>query len=206
MTPGGASKGLVVVVDGRQVHDGPAAFSTRRVSGDQAIANVVLVPGVGEILVEDDRCRFVKADGGVSVLSIFEHPGSCAELAGEKLCFKGAAFKKDVVIDVQGCADRNELFLDRVDDITGGGIAPRTLIERCVPVEAADPSYLRVVDVAVEGMDNPWRALRFRFDDDGFGVCFLSGKRGAYRVTVRVEEAGKPEPRDVVVAGDLGDL
>ncbi len=204
---GNGSKGLVVVVDGREVHTGPAAFTVRTTSAHQDTANVVLVPGVGEILVEDHRCRFVRADGGVSVLSISERPGPCAELQGEQLCFDHIAFVSGGGVDVDGCATRNELFLDRVgDDIGSGGIAPRTLIERCVPIPATDPDYVRVEEINVDGIANPWRDLRFRFDGDGFGVCFLSGKRGTYRLQLRVEEGQQAEPRDVVVVGALGDL
>ena len=215
-TPDGAARGLVVVADGRQVHAGPAAFTVRTSGAERTTMNAVLVPGVGELLVEADRCRFVRSDGGYSVLSIFERAGSCGELRGERLCFARVSFSKTTpatettpsttsLIEVDGCVDRNELFLDRVgDDIAAGGIAPRTLIERCVPIPADDPGYLRVDDVSVAGVDNAWPDLRFRFDGDGFGVCFLSGKRGSYRLVVRVEEGGLA--RDVVVAGDVSDL
>ena len=204
-----STNGLVVRVDGLEVHRGPAAFTVRTTGPQRDTINVVLVPQLGEVLVDVDRCRFVRADGGVPILSILEHPGRCAELRGEQLCFGRATFGKAVVIEIDGCADRNEVFLDRVGNLDTVGIAPRTLIERCVPVSADDPSYLRVVDISVAGSAQVWRDVRFRFDGDGVSVCFLSAKSGAYRVVVHVEEgqnAVAPAGRDLVIAGDVSDF
>jgi hypothetical protein len=216
--PDGADRGaghFVVVVDGKGAFDGPAAFTVRDAD---VVERVVSVPGVGEVIVKGDGCRFVRADRGLAALQILERQGACAEERGDRLCFEHVAFGGPGSVVVDGCASRNEIFLDRVgDDGLGHGLGPRTLLERCVPVPGDDPSYVRVDRVVVDGVpqygvlgvlqgkvasvgDGTPRLLRFRWNGEGFDVCFLSQKKGGYRVELTVDDA------PVVVEGDVGDL
>jgi hypothetical protein len=197
-------KGLVVVVDGRTVHRGPAAYTVR--VGDRHTSRVVTLRGTGEVIVDDDACRFARINDGGAV-TVWRHDGACSRRRAERICFARAPFVDDagrrhVVVD--GCAEQNEIFLDRVgasDDDTGLG--PRTLIERCVDVPARDPGYVAVTAVAVDDNDQPWRGLRLRHDGDGFGVCFLSRKVGRYRIDVVVED---PRRRQTVLQGVVDEL
>ena len=198
---GASVRRFAVVKDGRVAFDGAAAFTVR---DGGARASVVSVTGVGEVIVPADggACKVVLAERGVVALRILDGMSDCADVVGDRLCFDGAAFVgagSRVVVD--GCADRNELFLDRAEgDTDGAGLGPRTLIERCVEVPKPNPGFVRVDDLVVEGVADPRRGLRFRWNGDGFDVCFLSGKSGHYRARVFVDG------RDVVVEGDVADL
>lgn len=199
-TGGPAAKGSFVVdVKGGRGFSGPAAFTVR----DSGVPeSVVTVEGVGEVIVKGDgTCRFVRADKGISDLQILESKVPCAELRGDRLCFDHFVFQGASRVAVDGCADRNEVFLERNDTAHDvASFAPRTLIERCVPVPKDDPRYLRVDDIRVDGVDNARRGLRFRWNGDGFDVCFLSQKTGRYKALVHVDD------KDLVVAGDVGDI
>jgi hypothetical protein len=200
----GGDRGVVIDVKGAAPFRGPAAFTTR-VEGHHA-RSVVTVVGLGEVLVGDDGCRFARlGDGGA--LAVWRHDGSCAERRGDRLCFDGVTFVDDDAVVravVDGCADRNEVFLDRIaGDPRLADLAPPTLIERCVDVRARDPGFLLVVDIVVDDNDQPWRGVRWRHDGDAFGVCFLSRAAGHYRVDVVVED---PRPRRVVLQGAVDEL
>jgi len=200
----GRTGGLSVVVDGRSVAAGPAAFTVR--VGARDSARVVSLRGVGEIVVLDDACRFARLEPG-GALRVWRHDGGCAAARDGRLCFRAVGFVDDadrVRATVDGCAEQNELFLDRIDGAAAEtGLGPRTLVERCVDVAAAAPSELRVVAIAVDGNDQPWRGLRVRRDGDGLGVCFLSKKTGRYRIEVVIEDPG---PRAFVLQGDVDDF
>lgn len=200
----GAGHPLVVHVDGRQVFSGSAAYTVR--VGSQHASRVVSLRGLGEILVDDDACRYAHR-GTDGALSVWQHDGPCTAPLEQRLCFRHVAFvdERDVQrVVVDGCADQNELFLDRIDSaIVDVGVGPRTLIERCVDVPARAPSYLRVVEIAIDGNEQPWRGVRLRHDGDAFGVCFLSMKTGRYRVEVVVED---PHRRTLQLAGDVDEL
>ncbi len=200
-----ASAGLVVVVDGRVVHRAPVAFTVRDGAEPESVVSLV---DVGELIVGAERCRFVRSDRGLASLQILERRGACAVERGERLCFDDVAFDGDGkagLVTVSGCADRNELFLDRVAEEREVGIGPRTLIERCVPVPAREPRYIRVDEVSVDDNDDPRRGLRFRWNGDGFDVCFLSRKTGRYRVVLTVEAEPRGHGAVVVVEGDVND-
>ena len=202
--PSTSSTSLVVVVDGRAAHRGPAAYTVR--VGAHSSSRVITLRGVGEVIVDDDDCRFARIDA-VGAVTVWRHDGACSQRRGERICFDRAAFVDDAAVRhvvVDGCADQNEIFLDRtggaVDDT---GLGPRTLIERCVDVPALDPGYVAVTAVAVDDNDQPWRGLRLRHDGDAFGVCFLSHKTGRYRVDVVVED---PRRREIVLRGAVDEL
>lgn len=193
------SRAFVVEVDGRVVHRGPAAFTTREAHPPE---NVVFIKGIGEVIVTPNLCRFVRSDAGLQALQILERKAPCVDVVDDRVCFNNVRFGDAVRVD--GCADRNELFLSRVngDEVTTAtGFAPRTLIERCVEVPAKDPHYLRVDDIGVDDVEQPRQGLRFRWNGDGFDVCFLSRKQGKWHVTVQVDD-GEP----VALAGDVDDL
>jgi hypothetical protein len=202
--PSGSSDARVTLrVDDVVAWDGPAAYAVR-VEGRDARA-VVSVIGVGEVLVGDDACRFARLDGA-GALSVWRHAGACAARRGERLCFRRAAFTDDAGVVravVDGCADQNELFLARIDAAATAGLGPRTLVERCVDVRAADAGYVRVAEVVFDDNDQRLRGLRLRHDGEAFGVCFLSRPRGRYRVEVVVED---PRPRRVVLQGEVDEL
>jgi hypothetical protein len=169
------STGFVVVVDGRVVHRGAAAYTVRAAAREPE--SVVAVDGVGEVLVVGDGCRFVRADAGLSSLQILEHAGPCAVVRDDRLCFSRARFGDSVVVD--GCADRNTIFRDRTAATEGGAtLAPKTLLEYCVPLPDDDPRYVRVDDVRVDDRDAR-KGARFRWNGDGFDVCFLAPHAGA---------------------------
>ena len=194
----------MIVVDGHAVHRGPAAYTVRIES--RASSRVVSLSGVGELIVHDDECRFARLDS-VGAVSVWRHEGGCGQRERERLCFDHAVFLDDagrrrVVVD--GCADQNEIFLERVDGVDADtGLGPRTLIERCVDVPARDPGYVAIVAIAVDDNELPWRGLRLRHDGDAFGVCFLSHKTGRYRVDVVVED---PRRRAVALQGTVDEL
>jgi hypothetical protein len=189
----------VVTQDGLVVHAGQAAWTVRATSMEQQ--DVVGVVGVGEILVERDGCRLVRSrtDGAISVTT--STPAVCAERHGDRLCFvTGARFVEgDQVVDVRGCADRNELFLDRLGTGAGASVGPTSLVERCVPVSARDPSWLRIRELVVDDVKQPERGLRLRYRD-GFDACFLAQPRGRYRLVIEVED---PRPRRLELAGTV---
>ncbi len=195
---------LAVIVDGRSTFLGPAAY-TVRLGGAEA-ARVVSLRRIGEILVTDEGCRFARLET-TGLVSVWRHEGACAETRGDRVCFVGADFVDERSMKrarVDGCADRNELFLDRIEaDVIESGLVPRTLTERCVDVPVREPAYLRIAEVNVDGNEHPWRGLRIRHDGDGFGVCFLSTRSGRFRIDLAVEDPG---PRALVLQGDVDDL
>jgi hypothetical protein len=195
---------LDVVVDGRRVRHGPAAYTVRE-TGD-ATTRVITMPGIGEVLVAPDACRFARLERGGAV-TVWRHAGPCAQRSGTRLCFARAAFADEAAVVrgvVDGCVEQNEIFLDRVgDDDAVVGVGPRTYIERCVDVPAKDPSYVAVVSVDVDDNDRPWRGVRLRHDGDAFGVCFLSRTTGRYRIEVNVED---PRRRMLVLEGAVDEL
>lgn len=183
---------FVVVIDGRTVHRGAAAYTVRDGSDPES---VVSLAGIGEVLVRPGRCRFVRADAGLAALSILDREGACAEMRGDRICFDAVQFGANVRVD--GCADRNELFLEQYERESGFG--PRTLIDRCVEIPG-DVHYVRVDDITVDDVERPRRGLRFRWNGDGFDVCFLSKKSGQWRLQLTVDDA------PVTLSGDVSDL
>ncbi len=195
-TPTASKVGFSVVKDGRGVFRGPAAFTVRDGSVPES---VVSVDGVGEVIVKGDNCRFVLADTEVKAIVILEGASNCGQVRDDRLCFANASFGGRVVVD--GCADRNELFLDRAAGNKDPALfAPHTLIERCAAIDKDDPAFIRVDDIHVDGVNNPRHGVRFRWNGDGFDVCFLSQKTGRYRFAVTVDDNA------VVVEGDVDQL
>lgn len=184
----GGGGGFSVVKDGAVVFRGPAAFTVRDGSVPES---VVTIDKVGEVIVKGDNCKFVVADTEVKAIVILAGASSCGQLRDDRLCFDKARFvAKDggALVVVDGCADRNELFLDRaVGSKAPATFAPHTLIERCVTVDRDAPGFIRVDDIRVDGVNDPRHGLRFRWNGDGFDVCFLSQKTGHYRVDVTVD-------------------
>jgi len=200
--PAPAAGALVVSGGGRVLHAGPAAWTVRATSTGRE--DVVGIAGFGEIIVGVDGCRLVRAlPGGAIAVMPSAGDGPCTESRGDRLCFKaGTRFVGDGDdIDVAGCADKNELFLDRLGDGAVATVGPTAFVERCVPVPSTSPSWLRVRAILVEGNDRPEHGLHLRYRD-GFEVCFLARLRGRYRVEVDVED---PQRRRVSLDGDVAD-
>lgn len=202
-SPPPPAAGTLVVSAGRDVlHAGPAAWTVRPTSTGRE--DVVAIPGVGELIVGADACRLVQArPGGAIVARTTATPG-CAEPRGDRLCFPaGTRFPgDDGVIEVAGCASRNELFVDRLAGGASATVGPSSFVERCVQVPSTTPTWLRVRAVFVEHNDRPEHGLHLRYRD-GFEVCFLARLEGRYRVEVDVED---PERRRVSLEGDVGEL
>jgi hypothetical protein len=200
--PAPAAPALVVTQDGVVIHAGAAAWTVRATSMEPQ--DVVGVVGVGEILVERGGCRLVRSrtDGAISVTT--SSPAVCAERRGDRLCFvTGARFvEADQIVAVRGCADRNELFLDRLGTGAGASIGPTSLVERCVQVPVRDPSWLRIREIVVDDVEQPERGLRLRYRD-GFDACFLGQPRGRYRLVIDVED---PRPRRLELTGMVDEL
>jgi hypothetical protein len=185
------------------VFRGTAAWTVRATSGGRE--DVVAVPGVGEVIVGEGRCRLVRGGGALGAITVVPSvvPGACADVQGDRLCFNAVAFRDeggDVVVD--GCADRNEVFLERIDEEAPIGVGPAVFVERCAPLNAPALSYVRVSDIVVDGNNRARHGLRFRYSD-GFEVCFLSRPEGRFTLTLEVED---PSPRQVVLSGDVDDL
>jgi hypothetical protein len=196
--PGGA----LVVRDGDEVrYAGAAAWTVRATSSGRE--DVVAVPGVGELIVGERGCRLVRAlpDGA---LAVQVGPSSCAEVRGDRLCFAGARFVDEGggASSVNGCADRNEVLLERLEAGGGATIGPTSFVERCAPVPSTSPTWLHVRAIFVDDNDQPEHGLRLRYRD-GFEVCFLARSTGRYRVEVDVED---PARRRISLSGDVGDL
>lgn len=198
-----ATGGAFVVREGDVVrYAGAAAWTVRATSSGRE--DVVAVPGVGEVIVAGGGCRLVRPlpDGAISV---WQGPPGCAEPRGERLCFGDARFVDDGDDDdvtVVGCADRNEVLLERLTGAGGATVGPASFVERCAPVPATAPTYLRVRAILVEDNDRPEHGLRLRYQD-GFEVCFLARAVGRYRIEVDVKD---PRPRRVSLAGAVDDL
>lgn len=205
----GAATGRFVVKKADDaVYTGAAAWTVRATSDGRE--DVVAVPGVGEVIVGAERCRLVRngpaaASGFTGAITVLPAAvdGGCADVRGDRLCFNAVHFKDsdgDVVVD--GCADRNEVFLDRIEESAPVGVGPAVYVERCAPIPAPQLSYVRVKAISVDGNDKPGHGLRFRYSD-GFEVCFSSRPEGRYIVTLEVED---PERRELVLSGDVDDL
>ncbi len=192
----------MVTQDGVVVHAGTAAWTARETS--TAHQDVVAVVEIGEVLIERTGCRLVRSrpDGAISVTP--SSPAVCAEQRGDRLCFVDGAHFVDVdhTIAVRGCADRNELLLERLGTGAVASVGPTSLVERCVPVPSRDPSWLRIREIVVDDLEQPERGLRFRYHD-GFGACFLARPSGRYRLVVDVED---PRPRRIELTGMVSEL
>jgi len=187
--------GLVATSGERELFRGPSAWTVRATSTGRE--DVVAVPGVGEVIVAQGVCRLVLV-GEDGVLTVRETT-ACAEERGDHLCFAGARFD-DVVID--GCAERNEIFLDRLEGDQLASVGPTSFVERCAPIDSTRLSYMKIIDLDVDGNDRPRHGLRFRYRD-GFEVCFLSRTRGTYRILLELED---PTPRRVTMSGAVDEL
>jgi hypothetical protein len=193
---------FVVSGDGHTLHDGPAAWTVRATSTGRE--DVVFVAGVGEIIVGADGCRLVRAlPGGAIAILPAARSGPCTVPRNDRLCFpSGTRFAGDgIAVDVAGCADKNELFLDRLADGAVATVGPTAFVERCVPLPSTSPTWLRVRAILVEDNDRPEHGLHLRYRD-GFQVCFLTRPRGRYRVEVDVED---PQRRRISLDGHVGD-
>lgn len=200
-TPPGR-RGLVVSDNDEPVYAGPAAWTVRATSSDRQ--EVVEVGGLGEILVQHDSCRLVRAlpDGSIRVTT--SSPAMCAERRDDRLCFvAGTRFvEPGHVVALVGCADRNELVFERLASGTQASIGPTSLLERCVPIPADNPGWVHVRDVAIDNVEQPERGLYLRYQD-GFRVCIFTRPGSRYRIVVDVED---PRRRRLVLTGAVDDV
>jgi hypothetical protein len=200
--------------DRRIVVDASMAYTVRK--GQR----VVFVDGIGELLVDmkTGACRFVQSQTGLDLTMLSPPEGvACGTLTGDRMCFASVPFESAAgprgvaVFTVDGCADQNALFLrDRDIDIERG-IGPQTYVERCVPVPAKNPSYLRIDVLRIQGNRRPFDGARFTHDGDDFSLCFQthleqSGieKTGRYEATVTVDDDAGIHA--VAFEGDVADL
>ncbi len=192
---------------GAVIYRGAASWTVRATSKSRE--DVVAVPGLGEVIAVDDRrCRLVRAERGVVVgMSVWEAttPSRCLEVKADKVCFSAPTtfVREGASFTVSGCADRNDIFLSRIDGPVPATVGPRAFIERCVPVPSDNLKYFRVADISVDHNDQPRNGLRFRVSGDEFEVCFLVRERGSYRVLLEVED---PQPHEVVIEGAVDEL
>lgn len=207
-TPEAARHGITVVDDaGKVVHKGAASWTVRATTSGRE--DVVDIKGLGEIIAfEARRCRLVRFGGdGIGSMTVWEATTSprCVEAREDKICFLApTTFVRDgASFTVDGCADRNDIFLSRVDGSVPASVGPKAFVERCAAIDSAHLNYVRVVDIAVEHNDRPRDGLRFRASGEDFEVCFLVKEQGHYRVTLSVED---PQPRDVVLDGEVDEL
>ncbi len=203
--PTASSVGLrATASDGRGLYAGGSSWTIRATSaGRQEVVNI---PTVGEVVVEDGRCRLVRSVGAGAIAILEARPGPCVEVRGDHLCFvDGVDFVTtdgSRVISVDGCAERNEIFLDRVEGDALATVGPHAFFERCAAIESQALQYVRVERITVDNNDKPNHGLRFRYRD-GFEICFLSRTTGRYAIDVGIED---PAPRQLTLSGAVEDL
>lgn len=190
---------------GAEVYRGPASWTVRATTSGRE--DVVAIPPLGEVIaMGDKRCRLVRPTemGGIQVYEA-DIADRCVETRADKVCFTSTTtFVRDSeAFSVEGCADRNDIFLSRVDGVIPASVGPHAFVERCAPIAAERPNYLRVRAIVVEDNDRPTIGLRFRANGDGFDVCFLAHEVGQYRVELDVED---PQPRELVLEGAVDAL
>ena len=190
---------------GALVYSGAASWTVRATTSGRE--DVVQVPDLGEVIALDQRrCRLVRPDknGSMTVWEATTAP-RCIETREDKVCFvQPTTFALDgASFVIAGCADRNDVFLSRIDGTVPATVGPRAFIERCAPIEAERLKYVRVVDIVVENNDRPRNGLRFRTSGEDFEVCFLVREKGTYRVLLEVED---PKPRELVLQGTVDEL
>ena len=197
----------VLARDGRgaEVYRGPASWTVRATTSGRE--DVVAIPPLGEVIaMGDKRCRLVRPTemGGIQVYEAAT-PERCVETRADKVCFTSTTtFVRDgEAFSVEGCADRNDIFLSRVDGMIPASVGPHAFVERCAPIPAERPNYLRVRRIVVDDNDRPTIGLRFRANGDGFDVCFLAREVGQYRVELDVED---PKARALVLEGAVDAL
>lgn len=190
---------------GTLVYSGAASWTVRATTSGRE--DVVQVPDLGEVIALDQRrCRLVRADknGGMTVWEATTAQ-RCIETREDKVCFTApTTFALDgASFVVAGCADRNEVFLSRIDGTVPATVGPRAFIERCAPIEAARLKYVRVVDIKVDNNDRPRNGLRFRTSGEDFELCFLVREQGHFQVLLEVED---PTSRELVLEGTVDEL
>ncbi len=190
---------------GALVYSGSASWTVRATSSGRE--DVIQVPDLGEVIALDQRrCRLVRPEknGGMTVWEATTAP-RCIETREDKVCFTSPttfAFESASFV-VAGCADRNDVFLSRIDGSVPATVGPRAFIERCAPVDSERLRYIRVVDIHVDNNDRPKNGLRFRTSGEDFEVCFLVREQGSYRVLLELED---PQPREVTLQGKVDEL
>lgn len=199
--PGGLE---VTGADGQRLYRGGSSWTVRATSSSRQ--EVINIPGVGEVVVEDGRCRLVRSLGAGAIAIREARPGPCVEERGDRLCFVDGVWFNNAEgtdrVSVDGCAERNEIFLERVEGHELATVGPRGFFERCAPIDARSPSYVRVGHIVVENNDQPSHGLRFRYRD-GFEICFLARSTGRYSVDIDVED---PAPRHLTLTGAVDEL
>ena len=195
--------------------EGPAAFSARATTGNRE--DVVHLVGFGELVINDAGCRLMRyrvekstdaasPDRGVLEVWTAAEPGRCLTDVNDRLCLAGpTAFLdgKGERFDVSGCAERNTIFLDRVDQKRGRSIGPTSYFEHCVDVDdSTNATYLKLNSLTVDDNDNPMQGTHFRYDE-GFALCFLTTGVGRYDASVTVEVPGVPTTRDLHLEGEI---
>jgi hypothetical protein len=190
---------------GAEVYRGPASWTVRATTSGRE--DVVAIPPLGEVIaMGDKRCRLVRRTtmGGIEVYEAAT-ADRCVETRTDKVCFTSTTtfVREDDMFTVEGCADRNDIFLSRVDGVIPARVGPHAFVERCAPIGAERPNYLRVRSIVVDDNDRPTIGLRFRANGDGFDVCFLAREVGQYRVVLDIED---PQPREVVLEGAVDAL
>ena len=203
--PTASSVGLrATASDGRGLYAGGSSWTIRATSaGRQEVVNI---PTVGEVIVEDGHCRLVRSVGAGGIAIQEARPGPCVEVRGDHLCFvdgvEFVATDGGATISVAGCAERNEIFLERVEGAAVATVGPHAFFERCAPIESPTLEYVRVERIAVDNNDKPSHGLRFRYRD-GFEICFLSRTTGRYSIDLGIED---PAPRQLTLSGAVDDL
>jgi hypothetical protein len=200
-TPPSSSYGVLARnAAGAEVYRGPASWTVRATTSGRE--DVVAIPPLGEVIaMGDKRCRLVRPTemGGIEVYEATS-PERCIETRADKVCFTATTtfVREAESFSVQGCADRNDIFLSRVDGAIPASVGPHAFVERCAPIAAERPNYLRVRNIVVDDNDRPTIGLRFRANGEDFELCFLAREEGQYRAVLDVED---PTPREVVLEG-----
>lgn len=212
----------LVVSDGAradvQLFRGKATFGVRSAREGKA-ERVVSIPGLGEIQTSvsgSDTCRLVWSRDGLDSLSIFEGTGCPAPEAG-RMCFDRARFKRSGshepnVIDVDGCADENDLLWGKLE---GSGprhaevARPTSFRQRCrklpKPKKACELTYVKKESVRVDHNDSGDDGFALAYDGERWRACFLEKTSGRYVLTMIVEDSCGARER-LVLEGDSSEL
>lgn len=207
----------IVVTDhaGAVAWQGRASFTVRSVHAGKA-ERVVGLPGLGELQVamDDSACRLVWSREGLHRLTLFQG-ARCAERRDGRLCFAGARLRAfgdtagaPLIVEVNGCADENDLLWGKLPGGPPVSVGPKAYRQRCRELprrRGCELVYVKREAALVEHNDARDGGFELRFDGDGWRACFLEKASGRYDLRLTIEDSCGSHG-SVTLAGDSADL